>query len=294
MSEVSRRLPIVPRREPDLGLDGDAIPKYWFEGDAFRTRFFDAMSCLFPEGEKFFIECVRDYRDRIQDPALKAQVKDFIYQEGQHGMAHTRYNNRLQRQGIRVDVILERQKKILAGLRRIMPASLTLAQTAAAEHMTAMMAHSFMQRPELFRHADPNIRALYYWHAVEEIEHKAVAFDVLKRVARATWFTRCFAMLYVSLLFPFETFMVMNHMFKVDGLKQRWKLWLKGLWWMYRPGGLFMSMLPHYFRYYLPGFHPWQVGNLQAQQQWLEAYTRSGDDPVFAADALIEPKVATA
>ncbi|MGV2481099.1 UNVERIFIED_CONTAM: metal-dependent hydrolase, partial [Salmonella enterica subsp. enterica serovar Weltevreden] len=65
---------IVPRKGPDLGLDGD-IPRYWLGGDAFKTRFFDAMSVLFPEGEKFFIACVRDYRDQIQDPELRAQVK---------------------------------------------------------------------------------------------------------------------------------------------------------------------------------------------------------------------------
>ncbi len=50
---------IVPRKGPDFGLDGD-IPRHWFGGDAFKTRFFDAMSLLFPEGEKFFIQCVRD------------------------------------------------------------------------------------------------------------------------------------------------------------------------------------------------------------------------------------------
>src|SRR5882757_3212003 len=90
---------IVPRQGLDFGLDGD-IPKYWLGGDPFKTRFFDAMSLLFPEGEKFFIACVRDYRDRIADPELQAQVKDFIYQEGQHGMVHTRFNDRVKAQGV--------------------------------------------------------------------------------------------------------------------------------------------------------------------------------------------------
>lgn len=287
MSHQTKPLPIVPRREPEFGLDGDDIPRYWFGGDAFKTRYFDAMSCLFPEGEKFFIECVRDYRDRIDDPELKAKVKDFIYQEGQHGMAHTRYNNRLARQGVRVDVILERQKKILGWIRAKSPKPFALAQTAAAEHMTAIMAHTFMNRPETFGEADPRMRALYYWHAIEEIEHKAVAFEVLTRVAKSSWFTRSFAMLYVSLLFPLETFVIMNHMFKVDGIKQRWKVWLKGLWWMYKPGGLFMRTLPHYLRYYMPGFHPWQAGDMRAQQLWLDAYAESDGDAVKAADRVM-------
>ena len=72
-SRVDSGYPIVPRTGIDFGLDGD-IPKYWFGGDVFRTRFFDALSTVFPEGEKFFIHCVRHYRDQIADPALAAQV----------------------------------------------------------------------------------------------------------------------------------------------------------------------------------------------------------------------------
>jgi uncharacterized protein len=85
---------IVPRQNLDFGLDGD-IPKYWLGGDPFKTRFFDAMSTLFPEGEKFFITCVRDYRDQITDPHLQQEVKDFMRQEGAHGMVHTQFNDRL-------------------------------------------------------------------------------------------------------------------------------------------------------------------------------------------------------
>lgn len=284
MTNMTESLPIVCRNAPDLGLDGDDIPRHWLAGDAFKTRYFDAMSCLFPEGEKFFIECVRDYRDEVEDPEFQSRIKEFIYQEGQHGMAHTRYNNRLQRQGVRVDIVLERQKKVLGWFRRRTPRSLTLAQTAAAEHMTAIMAHRFMNHPQTFKGADPNMRALYYWHAMEEIEHKAVAFDVLTKVAKASWFTRCFAMFYVSVLFPIETFVIMNHMFKVDGLKQRWKIWLKGLWWMYGPGGLFLGILPHYLRYYLPGFHPWKAGDMGAQKRWLDAYAESDGDAIYAAE----------
>src|SRR3546814_3208818 len=73
--------------------------------------------------------------------------------------------------------------------RKYRPKTFTLGQTAAAEHMTALMAHGFFANG-MFAHADPRVRAMYAWHAVEEIEHKAVAYDVLKKVARANYFTR--------------------------------------------------------------------------------------------------------
>jgi len=277
---------ITPRQGPDLGLDGD-IPKYWLEGDAFKTRFFDAMSLLFPEGEKFFIACVRDYRDRIQDPKLAAEVKDFMYQEGQHGMVHTAFNNRLKAQGIAVDYILQRQKDIMFGFfRRRFPATFTLGQTAAAEHMTALMAHGFF-KTGLLHNADPRIRAMYAWHAVEEIEHKAVAFDVFQKVARGGYVTRVLSMLQTSLSFPLHVFVIMAHMFKVDGVKNRWRVWLKGLWWLYGPGGLYPRLMPHYLAYFLPGFHPWKFGGMDIYQRWVEAYNGSGGNAIVAADAVV-------
>src|SRR3546814_4037003 len=73
---------IVPRQGPAFAWQD--VPRWWFDNDPFKTRFFDAMSLLFPEGEKFFIACVRDYRDDITDPQLRAQVKDFMYRSEEH------------------------------------------------------------------------------------------------------------------------------------------------------------------------------------------------------------------
>lgn len=276
---------IVQRRGPDFGLDGD-IPRHWFGGDAFKTRFFDAMSLLFPEGEKFFIQCVRDYRDQISDPALQAQVRDFTYQEGQHGMVHSAYNKRIAQQGVAVDAIIDQEKRILAWLRRKLPASYTIAHTAAVEHMTAIMAHSFMNSAEVFETADERMRALYVWHGVEEIEHKGVAFDVMQKVAGVGYLVRSLALLYVSLVFPLHTFLIMGHMFRVDGVKNRFRLWARGLWWLYGPRGIMTRLAPHYLAYYKPGFHPWNEGQMETYARWRGVFDGSGGDAIAAANAL--------
>ncbi|MHA7834995.1 MAG: metal-dependent hydrolase [Algiphilus sp.] len=279
---------IVPRQGPDFGLDGD-IPRLWFDGDPFKSRFFDAMSLLFPEGERFFIACVRDFRDDIKDPHLLAQVKDFIYQEGQHGAVHTQFNNRLKAQGIAVDHALQRQREIMFGtFRTRFSPRFTLAQTVASEHLTAMMAHGFFGKRGLFDKADARIRALYAWHAVEEIEHKAVAFDVYRTVAKGGYFTRVGAMLLTSFSFPMHVFILMRHMFERDGIEQRGRLWLKGLWWLYGPGGLFPRLLPHYLRYFKPGFHPWQHGDMGVYKRWTASFKDSGGDAIAAADAVMK------
>jgi len=280
---------IVPRQHLDFGLDGD-IPRYWFGGDAFKTRFFDAMSTLFPEGEKFFIQCVRDFRDRISDPQMADQVKDFMRQEGQHGRVHDQFNDRLRAQGIDVDNIESGSRQLFAFFRRRFSAGRTLAQTAAAEHMTAIMAHSFFERQDVFADADPRIRAIYAWHGVEEIEHKAVAFDVMQKVAGVGYLLRCWTMFLVSLMFPFHVFLIMRHMFRVDGIRgwRAVRTWLRGLWWLYGPGGLYLPVLPHYLSYYKPGFHPWKEGRMDSYSRWVTAFESSGD-PVAAADVLLSP-----
>jgi len=278
---------IVPREKLDFGLDGD-IPKYWLDNDPFKTRFFDAMSTLFPVGERFFITCVRDFRDQITDRQLLQEIKDFTRQEAQHGILHTKYNDRLQTQGIRVDLILAGQeRRLFQIIRKIASRRFTLGITAAAEHITAIMADTFVQRAEVMQGADERVRALYVWHAMEEMEHKAVAFDVLVDVAKASYWTRASAMLLVTLLFPFHTFKIMSHMLQVDGFSrwERTKIWAKGLWWLYKPGGLFAPLAGRYFEYLKPGFHPWKHPAVASYEPWLALMART--TPIDASNQLM-------
>ncbi len=286
-SSLSTSPDIVPREKLDFHLDGD-IPRYWLDNDPFKTRFFDALSTLFPVGEKFFITCVRDFKDQINDPKLQQDIKDFTRQEAQHSMLHTQYNDRLHAQGVNVPHILKSQEQRLFGIvRKRLPREFTLGITAAAEHVTAIMADCFVERPQIFDNADERIRALYVWHAMEEMEHKAVAFDVLTRVAKASYRTRVLSMLMVTLLFPFHTMKIMAHMLQVDGFSrwERIQLWTKGLWWLYKPGGIYLPMLGKYFAYLKPGFHPWQEPAVPSYEPWKRLLKETGD-PIAAGNSL--------
>lgn len=286
--------PIVPRDNLNFRLDQD-IPRFWLDGDPFKTRFFDALSTLFPVGERFFITCVRDFKDRVTDHQLLADIRDFTRQEGQHSMLHTQYNNRLKAQGVNVDAILSGQEKRLFKIMRGHTSrEFTLGLTAASEHITAIMADAFVERPEVFRGADERIRALYVWHAMEEMEHKAVAFDVLQTVAMGSYGNRLRSMLLVTLLFPFHVFRIMRHMLQIDGFScwERLAIWLKGLWWLYKPGGVFMPMMRKYFSYLRPGFHPWDTPVVHSYRPWLQ-FLREKDDPIAASNALYQGPTVT-
>jgi predicted metal-dependent hydrolase len=279
--------PIVPREKLDFRLDGD-IPKYWFGGDPYKTRFWDALSIIFPPGEKFFMTCVRDFRDQVTDPKMLADIQGFNRQEAQHTLVHKQDNERLRRQGIDVDKLTRYVDKLLnVEYRKRYSPAYTLAITAALEHFTAIIAHSLFDQRDVMKDADPRVRALYAWHAIEEVEHKGVAYDVMQGYAKVGYFKRVWALMQATVVFPMMISVVQRQLLIQDGftLAQRVKLLAKGGWWLFKPGGLLAPMLHHYWLYYKAGYHPWQEAEQPGYVEWLAAFNRS-QDPVKASEQM--------
>ena len=183
MNETFTEQPRVPRpRSPGVDLDAP-VPRHWFGGNAVATQIANGVNLLFPAGERFFVRSVNHYLDAVDDPLLRAQIKGFFGQEGRHAREHERVFAMLEGQGYDVARFLRVYERIAYGaLEKIAPPALRLSATAACEHFTAIMAENALSRGILDR-AHPAMRALFLWHAAEEIEHRAVAFDVLRRVS---------------------------------------------------------------------------------------------------------------
>ncbi len=160
------------------------VPKYFAaDGDLLNSHLAVALSSVFPDGEDFFVRSVRHYRSQITDPELKRQVAGFIGQEATHGREHRVFNSRLDELGYPAKEGEWITRKMLGLRSKLAPASSNLAATAALEHFTATMAEQLLSEEavrELF--GDDAVRDLFLWHALEECEHKAVAFDVYKAV----------------------------------------------------------------------------------------------------------------
>lgn len=278
--------PIVPREKLQFRLNDGDIPKYWMNGDVFQTRFWDALSLIFPPGEKFFMNCVRDYRDQISDPKLLQDIKDFNRQEAQHSMVHRQDNERLRAQGVDVDSLTAYVDEMLnKSYRQKYSKGYTLAITSALEHFTSIIAHSLFDKRDVMKGADPRVRAMYSWHAIEEVEHKGVAYDVMEDYAKVGYFKRVGALIHSTWMFPKTIFIIQRRLMIHDGFTftQRAKLLAKGLVWLFKPGGLLQPMLKHYWTYYKPGYHPWQETEQPGYEQWLAAFNASGD-PVKASE----------
>jgi uncharacterized protein len=183
MNETVTELPRVPRpRSPGVDLDAP-IPRHWFGGNAVATHIANGVNLLFPAGERFFVRSVNHYLDAVDDAALRAQIKGFFGQEGRHAKEHERVFAILEEQGYDVARFLRVYERIAYGaLEKIAPPALRLSVTAACEHFTAIMAENAL-KGRILDAAHPSMRALFLWHAAEEIEHRAVAFDVLREVS---------------------------------------------------------------------------------------------------------------
>lgn len=178
----------IPSRDITVrrpGIDHEQpLPKHFVADDPMRSHIAAMLSSVFPEGEDFFVRSVRAYRDRIDDPELSTQVKGFIGQEAIHGREHRDFNEQLAELGYPTLGVDRLVKRFLAFLHKTTPKSHQLAVTAALEHYTATLAEALLRddaaRAEF---ATDEVRALFTWHALEETEHKSVAFDVYEEVS---------------------------------------------------------------------------------------------------------------
>jgi predicted metal-dependent hydrolase len=233
--------------------------------------------------------CVRDFRDQITDPKLLQEIKDFNKQEAQHGIVHRQDNDRIRKQGIDTDALSAWVDNFLTNrYRKWYSRGYTVAVTAALEHFTSIIAHSMFDQRDLLKEADPRVRAMYAWHAIEEVEHKGVAYDVMVDIAKVGYFKRVLALVDATILFPATIFYIQRKMLIQDGFGffQRAKIMAGGLWWLVKPNGLLAPMFKAYWTYYKVGFHPWHETEQRGYPEWLAAFNGNNGDPVKASEQM--------
>jgi len=174
---------VVPTRRISFDETLANLPKHFAgDGDLIMSHLAAGLSSTFPEGEEFFIRSVRRYRDQITDPKLKRQVAGFIGQEAVHGREHRVMNARLDALGYPASANEKRVKRGLGLQERLTSAEACLAHTAAVEHITATLAELILTNADVRASFGPEVGPVFTWHALEESEHKAVAFDVYRAV----------------------------------------------------------------------------------------------------------------
>jgi uncharacterized protein len=265
-TQSEHRSAAIQVREPSKPLSRD-IPRHWYGGEAFASHVMDALSSTFPIGEAFFVRSVLHYRDEIGDPRLLADIRGFAGQEGQHSRVHADHLQLLLDQGYG---LLENRNRVvdrvMRWLNRKQPEA-SLALTAALEHLTAILARQVLSHPDRFtERMHPEMAALWRWHALEEAEHKSVAFDVMERAAKSHR-RRVLAQVSNTIGLFLEVFDRVVYMLWKDGLLFRREGWVGSWNFLFGRRGLLRGVGADYQAWYRRDFHPDEIDDRQLIDQ---------------------------
>jgi uncharacterized protein len=258
--------------------------RHWNGNDAFLTAFFNALSFSFPEGEQFFIESVRSGAQHLEaesnHDALQETLRGFIGQEASHRHLHALYNTQLEAQGLKNSWgprIAARKARI----RRILAKAATrhlseLAITAGYEHFTSIMGELMLENQgtasDWLARADAPLQTLWRWHAAEECEHKAVAFDLYQQLGgsngkRTRWFA------YISIHFTTDVIrQTINNLWH-DRTLHKPSTWCSAWKFCFGRHGMVWRCTPRFMAYFRKDFHPNQMGDARLMRDWLQTHS---------------------
>lgn len=270
---TSSRRPIgatvgIPPRQMEFRPAHGSARHPFFNNNLLASSMFVVFSGIFPPGERFFMESVRHFRNEIKDPVLKAKVAGFMGQEALHGREHERLNEFFTERGLDV-AMPERMIKFSLGLLEYLSPRQQLACTTLMEHFTAHLAEQWLTAEKFQQTSDPEMLKLWYWHALEELEHKSVAYDVFNTV-HGTQRERKLAGLYVgAALLPSIVF---SWAWLVAQDKERFNLreHRRGLRELFGRKGFISSILPHMPKFMSYKFHPDQQNTGELEKIWRE------------------------
>jgi predicted metal-dependent hydrolase len=270
-----------PVRRMDFKF-GD-VPRYWAKGDAGITHFMTALSSLFPEGEQFFVNSARAVRNdpKLADARLQKEISAFIGQEAMHSKEHLAFNASAQAYGYDVRKLEQRTGKVIQygvaiSTKLLKPFGFTkemidLTGTCALEHFTSTIAEELLSNPNIqAMFEDETMYNLWMWHAVEENEHKAVAFDVFVGMYGSgvkAYFMRSLALvLAMSILFITQSYFTAT-LLKTDG-KLTWRDTKYMIRYMYGANGFMTRQIPTLLSFLKPNFHPNDLDTTELLNKW--------------------------
>src|SRR3569833_836931 len=239
---------------------GQRGTRWWKGGDPVATAFYNSLSMVFPVGETLFIDSVRHYRDWVP-PEMRPCIDAFIKQEAVHSREHAYFNKQVRDAGYDSTAI-EAETTEWRQVWQRNPPHINLAITVGLEHLRAIVSLALLKSDRHFKHESPESTRLWRWHSIEELEHKAVAYDTFLAVTRdlsriGRWKFRCLVFLVVSRNFLADRVRFLRCLLSQDGLNTH-RGWLRVCVYLLIYPGLLRQIFPAWLGFFRPGFHPWR------------------------------------
>ncbi|MEP7179704.1 MAG: metal-dependent hydrolase [Pseudonocardiales bacterium] len=172
----------------DVHFEWTDLPLRWIPREAFASHLLNVLHILLPEGERFFVKVFAEALPLIKDVQLREDVLGFIGQEGTHANAHQGVQDYFATQGLDAGGYVREVEylfRVMLGDRCLPTVRKDewlierLGIVAGIEHVTAFLGDWILNSPALdVAAADPRMLDLLRWHGAEEVEHRAVAYDV--------------------------------------------------------------------------------------------------------------------
>lgn len=231
------------------------LPKYWLDDSPFKSHIMNAMGATFPTGEKFFIDSVKPYKDRITDTVLLEEIKEFTKQEIWHSYAHQQYNDWMKAQGLPVDKIVNDNNQWIDWAKKKHSTRVQLAITVCLEHITAIMAANGLRNRSFYRLMHPHFEEIWRWHNVEEVEHKAVTMDVWNSINGKPK-TLHLVMIFATIIFWYTTIKYTVILLHADKQLWKWRNLLDAWDILFSKNGMIRSGFKDWLDFFKKDYHP--------------------------------------
>lgn len=256
----------------------------WLWGSAALSRWFDVYTLLVPDNEAFYIRTLRQCEEQFVVKEDKADLQNFFRQESLHGVAHRAYWPKMRELRIDYEGFLRFVNWLLYSV--VEPAQslrIRVSMVAAIEHINASLGNTVL-KGDLLGSATRSVRELFYWHFIEEIEHKAVAHNALSKLFPG-YFNRILGALIAFPTFYFLSFSGMIYflakekkLLTLNVAKDLFEFWIRN--------GVLADTVRHLCRYFRVSFDPWDLDDsylicrseflsINLVGQSLEAVTRN-------------------
>ncbi|WP_043265275.1 metal-dependent hydrolase [Streptomyces sp. CT34] len=178
---------IAPRR---VAFDWRRTPLQWIPDEPTATHVINVLHLLLPAGERWFVRVFKEALPLVRDEQLLQDVKGFMGQEATHSVQHSYVLEHLAHQGLDTAPYTRHVDFLFSYLLGDKPPfglpvpetewlRFRLSLIAAIEQFTAVLGNWVLDADGLDRAGpDPVMLDLLRWHGAEEVEHRAVAFDM--------------------------------------------------------------------------------------------------------------------
>jgi len=262
------QIPIEQRR---VRFDfNDIEHPFFFSENPIISAYWVALSATFPIGEAEFIKSVKLYEDQILDDDLNSAIADFTAQEAHHSFQHKLINKKFEQHGYQTTNIESFMKEKYSNRSKSWSHKKRIMRTVSAEHITAVIAHFILTNPQALDGVPESFQNLFFWHSIEEIEHKSVTFDVYQHCVGDMRALKWHYAAFVFFEFPLKMMMMTRYLLKQKDLKSTWRQRLGMFTFLFGKKGMVRSVTKFYIMFLKPGFHPWQHNDSALVAQWKE------------------------